>query len=869
MPAKKSVKKTATEFPKNFDFAGREQTIYKRWEQGGFFKPQKKADAKRFSIVLPPPNATGILHAGHATMLAVEDIMIRYHRLKGDETLWIPGTDHAAIATQNVVEKKVFKEEGKSRHDLGRAELMKRIERFVENSKITIRSQVRRMGASVDWAHERYTLDNDISRAIRMVFTLMYNDGLIYRGNRIVNWCTRCRTTLADDEVEYREETAPFYHFKFGPFSIGTVRPETKLGDKYVVVHPSDKRYKKYHGQKTNIPWIDGQIEMMVLADTAADPTMGSGAMTITPQHSFVDFEIAERHKLPIHENLIGLDGNLTAAAGKFAGLPVREAREKFVEILKRKGLVEKIDEKYTHNVSVCYRCSTPVEPLVSKQWFVAVNKKSKRLKGKTLREVSLQAVKTNETVIIPERFSKTYVHWMNNLHDWCISRQIWFGHRIPVWYRNEETYVGVEAPQGKGWIQDEDTLDTWFSSGTWTFSTLLKPNAKTNNLDAWIKQSKELKRFHPTNVLETGYDILFFWIARMMLMTEYAMKEVPFKTVYLHGLVRDEHGRKMSKSIGNTIDPVGMIEKYGADAMRLSLVIGTTPGNDTRLSENKIASYRNFVTKLWNIARYILATTQQTTNNGQPKTLADEWILTEFENLKRQVTEHIEEYRFSLAGETLYEFTWNKLADWYLEISKIEEKKDAILRQVLRDLLVLWHPFAPFVTEEIWTLMNGAKTKPLIVATWPRVSKKKIAKKVTAEFTELQTIVSAIRDAKHEAGVMGTIPIEISGTRKSFIIKQQTIIEALAKVTITANKHLTTDASRMITRTLPGLTIALAKPATQTKDTSAEKAELEKYIANLTGRLSNQEFRSRAPAAIISKEEDRLKDARERLASL
>ncbi|PJE76061.1 valine--tRNA ligase [Candidatus Uhrbacteria bacterium CG10_big_fil_rev_8_21_14_0_10_48_11] len=873
--------KNQQELPKTYEAKGVEATIYERWESAGTFKPKPAADAKQkpFVIALPPPNATGTLHLGHATMLAIQDIMVRYHRLKGDATLWIPGTDHAAIATQNVVEKQLWKEEKKTRHDVGRDELLRRIDAFVKESQGTIRAQFRRMGASLDWSHERFTLDETLNRCVRMVFKMLYDDKLIYRGNRIVNWCTRCQTTLADDEVEYKEEKVPFYNFTFGPFSIGTVRPETKLGDKYVVVHPDDKRYTKYHGFKGMIPWINGEVEMNVITDEAADPEMGSGAMTITPQHSFVDFEIAGRHKLEIKENLIGMDGKLTPAAGEFAGLEVREARKKFVEMLDEKKLIEKIDEDYIHNVSVCYRCGTPVEPLISKQWFVDVNKKIARLHNKSLREQALEVVGNGDIKILPENFSKIYKHWMNNLHDWCISRQIWYGHRIPVWYKlangkaggseAEEIYVGIEPPEGNGWEQDPDTLDTWFSSSMWTFSTLLASSVKTATLQDWMKKSPDFKTFHPTSVLETGYDILFFWVARMILMTTYAVDQIPFRTVYLHGLVRDKLGRKMSKSLGNGIDPVEMIEEYGADAVRLSLVIGTTPGNDIRLYEEKIATYRNFVNKLWNISRYILMSTTPTEVAPTPTTLADEWILYRFDELKREVEDHIKAYRFSAAGEALYDFTWNKLADWYVEFSKIEKNKDAILRHLLKQLLVLWHPFTPFVTEHIWSLLD--KKEQLITSPWPDTPTQEQLDadydkrhQAIVSIEEIQLVTRMVRDHKQKLGAGIEYTIVTQGWKR--FADQNQLLSRLA----TIHYSDVEPDNGVVVNALGDISIyAVGDVTIDTTKLEQERQETKTQIERLEALLGNKEFTQKAPKALVAKEEERLKTAKERLEKL
>jgi valyl-tRNA synthetase len=710
------------ELAKTYEAKEYENRVYQAWEASGYFNPDKlEAKGEPFSISMPPPNATGILHLGHATMLALQDLMVRFYRLRGRRTLWVPGTDHAAIATQNVVEKKLKEEDHKTRFDYTREEFLGKVNEFVEGSKGTIRTQLRAMGASCDWSRERYTLDSGLSRAVAQVFVKLYNDGLIYRGFRIVNWCYRCGTTLADDEVEYKEQKSKFYYLKYGPIVIGTARPETKVLDKVIIVHPDDERYKQYVGKTFDVPWIDGTVRATVVADKVAEMKTGTGAMTITPAHSFVDFELAQKYKLEVVQ-IIGPDGKLTGNAGKFAGLNVKQARTAIVEELQAKGLVDHIDENYTHNLSVCYRCGTPVEPLPSEQWFVAVDKPFKQgwFSRSSLKQLALKAVRSGSIKIIPDKFNKTYFQWMENLHDWCISRQIWFGHRIPAWrcVQCSMWTVALEARTNcphctTGRLeQDPDTLDTWFSSSLWTFTTL-----------GWPEQTRDLKAFHPTSVMETGYDILFFWVARMVLMTSYVLKQVPFKTVYLHGLVRDKQGKKMSKSLGNGIDPLEMIAKYGADALRLSMIIGTTPGNDFRLYEEKIAGYRNFVNKLWNICRYILLSVERvqlTEVPPEPKTLADRWILSRFRSIAELVTQKIQTYQFSEAGEALYEFTWHELADWYLEVAKLEGGKDELLSYLLTQILKLWHPYTPFVTEVLWKEAFGEQAGFLMVAKWP-----------------------------------------------------------------------------------------------------------------------------------------------------
>ncbi|KKS74696.1 MAG: Valine-tRNA ligase [Parcubacteria group bacterium GW2011_GWA2_42_80] len=789
------------ELPKAYLPQNYETQIYRQWEQSGFFNPDnllKKGEP--FSISLPPPNATGILHLGHAVMIAIQDLMIRYWRLRGRAALWLPGEDHAAIATQNVVEKKLHKKDGKNRYDYGRDEFIKRVNEFIASSRSTIRDQIKAMGASCDWSRERYTLDEGLSRAVREVFVRMYHDGLIYRGKRIVNWCYRCGTTLADDEVEYKEQKTPFYYLKYGPITISTARPETKVLDKVIIVHPDDKRYQGYIGKSFDVPWIDGMVKATVVADKVAEMETGTGAMTITPAHSFVDFELAQKYGFEIVD-IIGPDGKLTANAGKFAGLNVKEARIAILDELKKKDLVEKIDEEYIHNLSICYRCGTPVEPLPSEQWFVAVDKPFKRglFHRTTLKKLAIAAVSTGKIKIVPERFAKIYDHWMKNLHDWCISRQIWFGHRVPAWkcISCGEWFVGQAKPstclkcKASNLEQDPDTLDTWFSSSLWTFSTL-----------GWPDKTKDLATYHPTSVMETGYDILFFWIARMVLMTQYSLGDIPFRTVYLHGLVRDKQGRKMSKSLGNGIDPIAMIDKYGADALRLSMIIGTTPGNDFRLYDEKIAGYRNFVNKLWNIVRFANLTAELKIVEIPPeaKTLADKWILSRFARVADLVTKKIESYSFSEAGEALYEFTWHELADWYLEVAKIEGNKQKILSYLITQLLKLWHPFTPYVTETLWRETFGEAAGLLMVQSWPE---KLPAPADDPGFEIIRDVVTALRGfrVEHKLGPDKVINFAVTKDKYRIIESYTHLVQGLRTTTIAKPINQLSNGERLVVR--------------------------------------------------------------------
>ena len=733
------------EIPKAYDPKKAEDKIYKLWEKSGFFNPEKcleagiaKNEGEVFSIVLPPPNVTGTLHMGHAAMLAIQDILIRFHRMKGHRTLWLPGTDHAAIATQSRVESDLYKKEKKTRHDLGREEMLKRIEQFAQESHDTIIHQLKKMGSSLDWSREAYTLDEKRNVAVRTAFKRMYEEGLIYRGTRIVNWDPKMQTTVSDDEIEWKEEKASFYYLKYGPFTIGTARPETKFGDKYVVMHPDDKRYKEYtHGQQIELEWINGPILATIIKDEAVDMQFGTGVMTITPWHDASDFEIAERHNLE-KEQIIDENGKLLPIAGEFTGMHISKARPVIVEKLKAKGLLDSIDEQYEHSLATNSRGGGIIEPQIKKQWFIDVNKKfptsathyakttggKKATAGKrqetTLKELMRTVVESGQIKILPERFEKIYYHWIDNLRDWCISRQIWYGHRIPVWYRRDEIHVDIEPPKDKGWEQDPDTLDTWFSAGLWTFSTL-----------GWPDKTDDLRIYHPTSVLETGYDILFFWVARMILMSGYLLGDIPFHTVYLHGLVRDQQGRKMSKSIGNIIDPLDMIAKYGADATRLSLIIGAAPGSDVKLSEDKVRGYKYFANKVWNAARFVTMSIQDADLTKKPQlTPEDQKAIADLDTLAQEVTKDIENYRLYLAAEKLYHYFWHNFADVTIErlkpILAADDQKAKLSAQwtlytILTTTLKLLHPFCPFVTEEIYQNLVMTKHKSLLMTEqWP-----------------------------------------------------------------------------------------------------------------------------------------------------
>lgn len=738
-------------FTKPYNHKETEDRVYSEWERGGYFKPEhnKNKNAKPYCMVFPPPNVTGVLHMGHAATVAIEDILIRYHRMAGFKTLWIPGTDSAAIATQARVEKELYKKEKKTRYDLGREGFLNYIESFANSSHDAIVKQVRKLGGSLDWDREAYTLDEVRTHAVTEAFKRMYNAGLIYRGKRIVNWDPKLQTTVSDDEIVRVEERAPFYYLKYGPFEIATARPETKFGDKYVVMHPYDVRYKKYkHSQKINLEWINGPITATIIKDEAIDMEFGTGVMTITPWHDQTDFDIAKRHNLDM-EQIIDLNGKLLPIAKEFSGLYINKARPLIVEKLKEKGLLTKIDKSYVHNIATNGRGGGVLEPQILKQWFIAVKKEFEmphsEIKGIkkgdkiTLNGLMRHVVSSNQVKIYPERFNKIYFNWIDNLRDWCISRQIWFGHRIPVWYHENkcipregkekdiskciDVIIAGQEPKCEfcdaKYIQDPDTLDTWFSSGLWTFSTM-----------GWPDNTEDLKTFHPTNILETGYDILFFWIARMILQTGFLLGQVPFHEVYLHGLVRDEHGIKMSKSLGNIIDPLDMIEKYGADATRMSLIVGSPPGGDINLSEDKIRAYKHFANKVWNASRFVFINTKDYKEENIKLTAQDEKYLEELHKIISETTEDITSYRFYLAAEKLYHYFWHTFADIIIEETKNrihtgteEEKLSAqyTLITILTTLLKLLHPFMPFITEELWRLLPFTSGM-LIVTPWPSV---------------------------------------------------------------------------------------------------------------------------------------------------
>ena len=724
-------------FLKPYDPNATESRIYAQWEESGLFSPDEcvaqgitRANAPAFSVVLPPPNVTGNLHVGHAYEDSLQDALVRYHRMRGKRTVWIPGTDSAAIATQSRVEKNIQKEERKSRHDIGREELVRRVAAFAKESEGTILSQVRRMGASLDWSRYAYTLDDERTNAVTAAFKGMYDAGLIYRGLRIVNWDPRGQTTISDDEIVYEERQAELYTLRYAkdfPIPIATTRPETKVGDVGVAVHPDDPRYTDFIGKEYDVVFCDVPIHITVVADEEVDPAFGTGAVGLTPAHSKIDWDIADRHRLS-HETIVINEYAKMAVTGRLAGKKTTEARELVVAWLKEEGLLEK-EEGISQNIATAERTGGIVEPLPKLQWFVDVNRPfampHSEIPGiasgstPTLKELMRAAVESNAVHMPQEGFRNAYLHWIEHLRDWCISRQIWFGHRIPVWYRDEHIHVGTEAPPGDGWTQDPDVLDTWFSSALWTFSTL-----------GWPKQTSDLASFHPTSFMSPAYEILNLWVSRMILMSGFHLGHVPFRTVLIHGLVRDKQGRKFSKSLNNGVDPIDMIDLYGADALRMGLLVGSAIGSDVSFDESKVKGYKHFANKLWNIARFVLQNTEGA-DMSAPLSESDVEILAAFEKLARNITTDIEEYRVYLAAEKVYHYTWHELADKILEQSKplltadeasARASRARLLLTLLDHTLRLLHPFMPFVTEEIYQSLPHKGARFLMVTPWPVV---------------------------------------------------------------------------------------------------------------------------------------------------
>lgn len=677
-------------FLKPYDPQTTEAAIYKKWEDSGYFNPDNLPNqgGDPFCIIMPPPNANGSLHAGHALFVTLQDIMVRFARMQGKRALWLPGADHAGFETQ-VVYEKVLEKEGRSRFGMEPEQLYKEILDFTLGNKSFMEGQLRQLGASCDWSRQLFTLDERVVATVYDTFKKLHDDNLLYRGSRIVNWCPKHQTSLSNLETERVSRTDKFYYLQYGPFTIGTARPETKFGDKYVVMHPDDTRYAQYtDGQKIELEWINGPITATVVKDTAIDMAFGTGVMTITPWHDPIDFDIAKRRNLEF-EQIIDWRGKLLPIAGEFAGMPIKEAREKIVEKLQSKGLVQKVDDAYTHEVPVCYKCEREIEPQIKEQWFVKMQPLAKR---------AIAAVKAGDVKVLTESHEKVLLHWLENIQDWNISRQVVWGIPIPAWHKDGEWKIAKESP-GDGWTKDTDTFDTWFSSGQWPFATLGYPN------------SKDFKEFYPTTVMETGADILFFWVARMLMLGLYCTGQVPFKDIYLHGLVRDAKGKKMSKSKGNVISPLEVSTEYGTDALRMGLVVGNTPGTDLNLDPKKIGAYKKFANKLWNITRFVLS--QERQGAVMPELKA------EFDTMAADVTKDIAEYRIYMAAEKLYHYVWDRFAAQIVEESKGKPEYSESLYYILEGSLKLLHPFMPFVTEEIWSSLPG-KRGLLMVENWP-----------------------------------------------------------------------------------------------------------------------------------------------------
>jgi len=845
-----------------------EKRWYDFWEKEQLFAAKDESSQKPYSIVIPPPNVTGVLHMGHALNITMQDILCRYRRMHGDNVLWMPGTDHAGIATQNVVEKNLAGE-GRDRHQLGREKFVEAVWKWRKEYGSAIINQLKRLGASCDWNRERFTMDEGLSLAVRKVFVQLYNEGLIYRDNYIINWCQRCHTALADLEVEHEEHDGHLYHIKYpstdgsGVIIVATTRPETMLGDTAVAVNPEDERYRNIGYNQVILPLMNRTIP--IIREKYVDTSFGTGALKVTPAHDPNDFEIGRRHNLQSIK-VIGDDGLMTSEAGQFKGLDRFECREAVLKALKKEGLLEKI-EAHKHKVGHCYRCKTVVEPNLSKQWFVNV---------KPLAEKAVKAVEDGKTKIIPKSWTKNYYNWMNEIRPWCISRQIWWGHQIPVWTCEncDEVIVAVDTPEtcpkcgGKNLVQESDVLDTWFSSALWPFSTM-----------GWPEETPLLKTFYPTSVLITGFDILFFWIARMMMMGIHFMGDVPFKDVYIHALVRDEEGSKMSKSKGNVIDPLTVIDHYGTDAFRFTLAAFAAQGRDIKMSEKRVEGYRNFVNKLWNASRFSL----MHLNKGYDDidynqlSLPDRWILSRLNIVTENVNDALDNYRFNEAAGTIYKFVWHEFCDWYLEIIKptlyAKEKQNerqstlSVLRRVLQDILLLLHPFMPFVTEEIWHKLPGTEGS-IMKAAFPATSSDYLITKKDPEAESkmevITEIISGIRNIRGEMNIAPSLTLEASVQSQDELkietLKQyQDIIINLARLKSFSASESGIRPKSSATAIVNGASIFVSLEGII--DFAKEADRLEKGINKLTKELSavsnklgNKNFLNKAPADVVEK---------------
>ncbi len=895
---------TDNSMPKAYDHRVVEEPLYEWWEQHGFFTPEKQAElgqsdpnTEPFVVSMPPPNVTGALHLGHAITNSVEDMLIRYNRMLGRPTLWVPGTDHAGIATQNVVERKLD-EQGLTRHDLGRDNFVREVWDWKDEYHGRISAQQRRMGISCDWQRERFTLDDGLSDAVLDTFIRLYEEGLIYRANYLVNWCPRCTSAISDLEVEYEEVHGNFYTFRYplkegGFLEVSTTRPETILGDTAVAVHPDDDRYRDVVGKTAIVPILGREIP--VIADEYVDPAFGTGALKVTPGHDPNDYEIGKRHHLPMI-NIMNQDATLNDEAGPYAGLDRYAAREKMWQDMEEAGLTVRVEER-AHQVGHCQRCNTVVEPLLSVQWWV---------RTPALAKPAIEAVRSGAIQIVPQRFEKVYFHWMENIRDWCISRQLWWGHRIPIWYgpdghsfaARSESHAQEQAIAHYGEAvhleQDPDVLDTWFSSGLWPFSTL-----------GWPQETEDLERYYPTTVLETGYDIIFFWVARMIMLGLKCTGEVPFRYVYLHGLVRDEQGRKMSKSLGNALDPLDIIAEYGSDALRFSLLTGGTPGNDMKLSVTRIESNRNFANKIWNAARFVIMNLEEdqldvaqdsdsfNASYALPapelRSLADRWIMSRLQSTQDEVTRLIDNWQLGEAGRQLYDFLWSEYCDWYIEAAKTRlyggspaeaHATRQTLAFVLEHSMRLLHPFMPFVTEAIWQNLPelAGNGRALIVSRWPRLSGL-VDERVEEDFSRLQDAVRAIRNARSEYDVEPAKRIAAqfsAGDQLALVEDNQSMLVSLARLdpAQTTWGAALPAPDKAITLATGGMTIYL--PLAGMVDLQAERMRLEKEMAQLEEQirrsselLANPGFINKAPEQVIERERAKQTELGERKSQL
>jgi len=849
------------------------------WKDSGTGTADPNADGEPFSIVIPPPNVTGALHMGHALNITIQDILCRHMRQKGRKVLWVPGTDHAGIATQNVVER-ALAAEGSSRHELGREKFIERVWEWRKDYGGRILNQIRRMGASVDWTRERFTMDEGLSKAVREVFVRLYEEGLIYKGDYIINWCPRCQTALADLEVEHGPKKGALYQIRYpladgtGELVVATTRPETMLGDTAVAVHPEDERYTAFVGKTVKLPLTDRQIP--VIADAYVDREFGTGALKVTPAHDMNDFELGRRHNLEVLQVMDG-QGNMNAAAGAaYQGLSREACRKKVVEDLKEKGFLVTVEE-HDHSVGECYRCKTVIEPHVSPQWFV---------KAGPLAAVARAAVESGRTQIIPDQWTTTYYHWLDNIRDWCISRQIWWGHRIPAWTCEAcgKLVVSREDPTacpcGGQLAQDPDVLDTWFSSALWPFSTL-----------GWPETTPELRAFYPTSVLVTAFDILFFWVARMMMMGLHFMEEVPFKHVYIHALVRDAEGKKMSKSTGNVIDPLVMIEKFGTDALRFTLTAFAAMGRDIKLSEDRIEGYRHFVNKLWNAARFSLMNLPEeipaVSLDGE-LALHHSWILHRLDEVKASTTRAIEHYHFNEAAQGLYSFLWLEFCDWYLEMAKADfngqdSEAKAVAQKclwtVLSEYLVLMHPIMPFVTQEIWNHLPGHAEKDISKVPYPAARTQHVKPEAVAQMGLLQEVVVSVRNIRSELSINPGVKLDClvrtaDGADLAMLRTNEALIVLLARLSnFTAGPDVT--APKASASAAAGGN-AVFVPLAGAVDFDAELARLSKELAKtskeaeiVARKLANEDFTAKAPAEVVAKEREKDEMLREKVAKL